>query len=84
MSTCDGEQYLRTLLNDALIPMSSAQGCSTQREDGMCKLSEFVAYQQETAYKAANFDVACFGKNGTDFTITGPSIRNGTLGASSV
>jgi hypothetical protein len=59
--------------------MHPGQGC-TVSDNGLCLLSDFVAYQKKHAYKASNFDVACFGVNGTDFTITGPSVRNGTIG----
>ncbi|KDN39314.1 phosphoglycerate mutase-like protein [Tilletiaria anomala UBC 951] len=67
-------QIIRTILNDALIPMNEAQGC-TPRSDGSCLLSEFVQFQQATAYKAANFDFACFG----NYTLTGPTVTNGTI-----
>lgn len=75
---CDGkqEQYIRTKLNDAVIPYSEAQGCPGGK--ALCPMKDFVGFQQANAYKDANFDKACFGVNGTDFTITGP-VRNGTV-----
>lgn len=77
--TYDNKRYVRTVLNEAIVPMDSAQGCKQKRPDGWCPLEEFVGFQRKNAVKAANFDKACFGKNGTDFTITGPSVRNGTV-----
>ena len=70
-------QYLRTVLNDAVVPLNGAQGCAGSK-NGLCPLKNFVGYQQKYALEAANFDKACFGKNGTDFIITGP-VRNGTV-----
>lgn len=78
-STSNSTQYIRTILNDAVIPMNEAQGCPSS-DNGLCPLSDFINYQQTYALEAANFNKTCFGVNGTDFTITGPSIRNGTLG----
>lgn len=59
--------------------MNEGQGCPSV-ENGLCPLADFIKYQQTYALEAANFNKTCFGVNGTDFTITGPSIRNGTLG----
>ncbi|KAJ1024855.1 hypothetical protein NDA16_002895 [Ustilago loliicola] len=75
---CEGkqEQFIRTKLNDAVIPYSEAQGCPEGK--ALCSMKDFVGFQQEHAYKDANFDKACFDVNGTDFTITGP-VRNGTV-----
>ncbi|EPQ30302.1 uncharacterized protein PFL1_02418 [Pseudozyma flocculosa PF-1] len=70
-------RYIRTVLNDAVVPLDDNQGCQPN-DHGLCKLDDFVRYQQQNAEKAANFDKACFGVNGTDFTITGP-VRNGTV-----
>ncbi|PWN34218.1 phosphoglycerate mutase-like protein [Meira miltonrushii] len=81
IASCKGsdEKIIRTILNDALVPMDEGQGCAGHA-NGTCNLNDFIKYQNENAYKAANFDTACFGTNGTDFTITGPSTRNGTVG----
>lgn len=76
---CSGESYIRTLINEAVIPMDEGQGCKEARADGLCGLDDFVKYQQKYALEAANFNKTCFGVNGTDYTITGPSVRNGTL-----
>lgn len=59
--------------------MDESQGCMKPRRDGSCLLEEFISYQNKHAYKTANFEKACFGKNGTDFVITGPSVHNGTV-----
>lgn len=74
-------EYIRTVLNDAIVPMGADVGCTSATPNPtLCLLDEFVAYQNSTAVAAANFDKACFGVNGTDFpAITGPSIRNGTV-----
>lgn len=72
-STSTPTQYIRTVLNDAVVPMNEDQGCKPS-DDGLCLLSDFVKYQQENAPKAANFDYACFG----DYNVTEP-VRNGTI-----
>lgn len=69
-------KYIRTLLNEAVIPFSSAQGCP--EGEALCPLNDFINFQRAHAYQDANFNKACFGKNGTDFTITGP-VTNGTV-----
>ncbi|PWN53070.1 phosphoglycerate mutase-like protein [Violaceomyces palustris] len=74
----EGEKYIRTILNEAIVPMDEGQGCDPPRKDGLCSLQQFIDHQKATAYQAANFDLACYGKNGTDFVVTGP-VRNGTL-----
>jgi len=78
-STTNNNMFIRTILNDAVIPMNEAQGCPSVA-NGLCPLSNFTTYQSTYALEAANFNKTCFGVNGTDFTITGPSVRNGTLG----
>lgn len=69
--------YLRAKINEAVIPMGHDQGCEV-RPDGLCKLDDFFSHQQKNAYKDAKYDLVCFGKNGTDFTVYGP-VRNGTI-----
>ncbi|CAO1630804.1 unnamed protein product [Sympodiomycopsis kandeliae] len=73
------QHYIRTLLNEAVVPMDKDQGCSKARDDGMCGLQDFVNYQKDKAYEASHFVKDCFGKNGTDWTITGPSIKHGSF-----
>lgn len=73
---CDSKRYIRAKLNEAVIPFSEAQGCPEGK--ALCPFEDFVNFQKTYAYKDANFDKACFGVNGTDFTITGP-VRNGTV-----
>ncbi|SPO28999.1 related to 3-phytase A precursor [Ustilago trichophora] len=72
----DSKRYIRTKLNEAVIPYSAAQGCPEGK--ALCPFEDFVKFQQKHALKDANFDKACFGKNGTDFVVTGP-VRNGTV-----
>lgn len=72
-NSTEPQQYIRTVLNDAVVPMNEDQGC-TPSADGLCLLSDFVKYQQESAVQAANFDYACFG----DYNVTKP-VRNGTV-----
>lgn len=79
IASCGGEKIIRTILNDALVPMDAGQGCAGNA-NGTCNLNDFIKFQNDNAYKAANFNKACFGNNGTDFTITGPNTRNGTVG----
>lgn len=71
----DDKTYVRSLINEAIIPMDEDQGCSP-RPDGLCLLDDFVKHQQKHAVKDANFDYACFG----NYTLDGPSIYNGTIG----
>jgi len=79
-SNSSSTTYIRTVLNDAIVPMGADVGCTSSTPNPtLCLLEEFVAYQNQTAVMASNFDKACFGVNGTDFNITGPSIRNGTV-----
>lgn len=76
---CDdkpGKRFIRTKLNEAVIPYSGAEGCPAGKS--LCPMEDFVKFQQANAYKDANFDKACFGTNGTDFVVTGP-VRNGTI-----
>lgn len=75
---CDHKpgRFVRTKLNEAVIPYSTAQGCP--HAASLCPLDEFVNFQRTHAYKHANFNKACFGTNGTDFVVTGP-VRNGTV-----
>jgi len=72
----DPQRYIRTKLNEAVVPGSAATGCPEGK--ALCPFDDFVKFQQTHALKDANFDVACFGKNGTDFTVYGP-VRNGTV-----
>lgn len=68
---CDKTDYIRVKINEAVLPLDAGQGCEG-RKDGLCKLDDFVDYLEKNAYKASKFDAACFGKNGTDFTVYGP------------
>lgn len=72
---CDGTDYIRVKVNEALLPLHEGQGCEG-RKDGLCKLDDFVGHLEKHAFEASKFRVACYGKNGTDFTITGP-VKNG-------
>ncbi|CDW99135.1 hypothetical protein [Sporisorium scitamineum] len=72
----DAKRYVRTKLNEAVIPYSGAEGCP--QGEALCGLDDFVKFQRTNAYKDANFDKACFGVNGADFVVTGP-VRNGTI-----
>ena len=78
---CHGDDlkgdYLRVKMNEAVVPLDQDQGCE-KRRDGLCKLDDFIHYQNKTAYKASHYDLFCQGKNGTDFVVTGP-VKNGAL-----
>ncbi|WFD01578.1 hypothetical protein MOBT1_000248 [Malassezia obtusa] len=78
---CDSDdlkgKYLRTKINEAVVPMDQDQGCE-KRHDGLCKFDDFFSHQKKHAYKDSKYNKVCFGKNGTDFTVTGP-VRNGTI-----
>ncbi|PKI84653.1 hypothetical protein MVES1_001877 [Malassezia vespertilionis] len=71
-------RYLRTKINEAVVPMDQDQGCSETKPNGLCKFNEFINHQKQNAIKDAKFQLVCFGKNGTDFTVTGP-VTNGTV-----
>ena len=83
---CDGSQapsdYIRIKINDAILPLDEGQGCS-KRPDGLCKLDDFIAYARKNANDAAQFELACYGQNGTDFTVTGP-VSGGTLDSNQI
>lgn len=64
-SDADGEgneQYVRAILNDALLPMSSAQSCSGRRSqhDGLCLLDKFIKAIEKQSLPAADYAAACF------------------------
>ncbi|WFD19069.1 hypothetical protein MCAP1_001287 [Malassezia caprae] len=65
------EEYIRMKLNDIVYPLDESNGCS-KRKDGLCKLNDYAEFLTNHAYKASKFDLVCFGKNKTDFTLTGP------------
>ena len=69
----NNETIIRTIINDALIPMSPSQGC-TPRSDGACLLTEFIDYQKQNAYPDSNFNFACFG----DYNVSEP-VKNGSI-----
>ncbi|WFD19068.1 hypothetical protein MCAP1_001286 [Malassezia caprae] len=62
--------FIRIKINDAVVPLNEGQGCR-QSHDGLCSLSDFKKQLQDSI-KASHFDLACFGKNGTDFSVTSP------------
>lgn len=72
---CNDTEYIRTLINEAVIPMDRGQGCKHPRKDGLCRLEDFVQYQQENALKDSNFEYACFG----NYTLDGATVLNGTV-----
>lgn len=55
--------YIRTFLNDALLPMTADQGCTghKSKRDGLCPLESFVTHVEKVAVPAANYDEVCFG-----------------------
>ncbi|WFD22668.1 hypothetical protein MEQU1_001343 [Malassezia equina] len=65
--------YIRMKINDAVVPLDEGQGCE-KRPDGLCLTSAFAEHLRK-GIKTSHFDLACFGKNGTDFTLTGAQIR---------
>lgn len=74
--------YIRVKINEAILPLDEGQGCKP-RADGLCKLKKFIGHLEKHANEAAQFDLICYGKNGTDFTITGP-VKQGTLEKSQI
>lgn len=59
----DGKrQYVRTFLNDALLPMSHEQGCvgHDSMRDGLCPLDKFIEHFEQVSVPAANYQQACF------------------------
>lgn len=73
----DQDMYIRLKLNDVVYPLDESNGCE-KRNDGLCKLDTYASYLDKHAYDASKFDLACFGKNGTDFVLTGP-VQDGTI-----
>ena len=73
----NSETFVRLKLNDVVYPLDESNGCE-KRKDGLCKLEKYTEFLDKHAYKASKFDLACFGKNGTDFNITGP-VTDGTV-----
>lgn len=91
------QSYIRTLLNDAILPMGSAQGCSlgpassssssshkqsAARKDGLCPLDDFLAFFKDEVIMenwGQEAQVACHGRNGTDFVIPASGPNNGTV-----
>ena len=71
------ETFVRLKLNDVVYPLDESNGCE-KRKDGLCKLKSYTEFLDKHAYKASKFDLACFGRNGTDFNITGP-VTDGTM-----
>ena len=65
------EEYIRMKLNDVVYPLDESNGCQ-KRKDGLCKLTDYTEFLANHAYKASKFDLVCFGKNQTDFILTGP------------
>ena len=62
--SADNATYVRTVLNEAIVPMDEGQGCKEKRDDGLCKLDDFLQFQRDNAVKAANFDYACESRRG--------------------
>jgi hypothetical protein len=54
--------YIRTFLNDALLPMSADQGClgRNAKRDGLCPLSSFVKHVNSVSVPKADYEHACF------------------------
>ena len=74
-------KYIRSKINEAVVPLDEGQGCE-KRKDGLCKLDGFVK-NLKRAYNASHFEIVCFGKNGTDYTVTGP-VQNGSLNSTQI
>lgn len=61
MECAEGEtttDYIRTKINEAIIPLNEDQGC-TKRSDGLCRLDAFIAHTKKV-YNAAHFAESCF------------------------
>lgn len=81
VSECGAESWVRLKINEAIVPLNVDQGCEP-RPDGLCRLKAFLQHL-DNAQREARFDLACFGKNGTDFVLHGP-VMNGTVPARSL
>ena len=62
--------FIRIKINDAVVPLDEGQGCE-KRPDGLCAKSAFEKHLKDSI-EASHYELACFGKNGTDFTVTSP------------
>ena len=61
MECAEGEtttDYIRTKINEAIIPLNEDQGC-TKRSDGLCRLDAFIAHTKKV-YNASHFAESCF------------------------
>ncbi|UZJ55137.1 hypothetical protein CBS101457_004457 [Exobasidium rhododendri] len=65
------QSYVRTILNDALLPLGQDQGCSYRpSNDGLCLLTEFVDHVEKLSVPAAKYQEVCFGDiSGMDMTL---------------
>lgn len=71
----ESQQYVRAILNDALLPLDERQGCpSSALKDGMCLLDKFINNFEKNAIEAANYQQACFG-NTTDANIKATALE---------
>lgn len=75
------DPFIRIKINDAVVPLDAGQGCKPSK-DGLCAMSEFKKHLEDNI-KASHFDLACFGKNGTDFVVTSP-VSQGQLSNSQI
>lgn len=58
----EGQQYIRAILNDALLPLGESQGCPPSAlKDGMCPLDKFIDNFEKKAVNAADYQQSCFG-----------------------
>lgn len=73
--------FIRVKLNEGVVPLDKDQGCE-KRADGLCKLNDFASNLRK-AYKESHFEIVCYGKNGTDFNVTG-LVENGSLNSSQI
>lgn len=55
---CGEEEYIRAKLNDAIVPLDSNQGCEG-REDGLCKLDDYIGYLDKHAFQDSNYNFLC-------------------------
>ena len=66
---CDGTDYIRVKMNDAVVPLDENQGCE-RRPNGLCQLDSYIKHLEDHAYHDSNYDFLCSLKLNENFDLT--------------
>ena len=66
---CDGTDYIRVKMNDAVVPLDENQGCE-RRPNGLCQLDSYIKHLEDHAYHDSNYDFLCTLKLNENFDLT--------------